>query len=52
MLDGKDITDTARQFLRNWHATRESNKKKHEEILRQKSFMTEMTNTTGTTQSN
>ena len=41
MLDGKEITDTARQFLRNWHATRESNKKKRDEFVRQGSFLTE-----------
>lgn len=40
ILDGKEVTDTVRQFLRNWHATRESNKK-HEEFVKQKSFVTE-----------
>ncbi|KAK7099888.1 protein phosphatase 1 regulatory subunit 42-like isoform X2 [Littorina saxatilis] len=40
MLDGKEINDTTRQFLRNWHATRESNKKKQEHS-RQTSFIAE-----------
>ncbi|KAK7504009.1 hypothetical protein BaRGS_00004741, partial [Batillaria attramentaria] len=38
MLDGKEITDTARQFLRNWHQSRETNKKRRDEIVRQASF--------------
>ncbi|XP_076462542.1 protein phosphatase 1 regulatory subunit 42-like isoform X2 [Babylonia areolata] len=42
MLDGKEITDTARQFLRNWHEIRETNKKKRDEITRQQSFLTEV----------
>ncbi|XP_025109809.1 protein phosphatase 1 regulatory subunit 42-like isoform X2 [Pomacea canaliculata] len=38
MLDGKEVTDTAKQFLCNWHATRETQKKKREEFTRQGSF--------------
>lgn len=38
MLDGKEVTDTAKQFLCNWHATRETQKKKCEEFTRQGSF--------------
>ncbi|KAL8572246.1 hypothetical protein ACOMHN_022483 [Nucella lapillus] len=47
MLDGKEITDTARQFLRNWHETRETNKKKRDEFSRQQSFLTEGINRIG-----
>ncbi|ESO92506.1 hypothetical protein LOTGIDRAFT_120476 [Lottia gigantea] len=32
MLDGKEITDTSRQFLQNWQATKEAQKKKKEEM--------------------
>lgn len=38
MLDGKEITDTARQFLQKWHANRETTKKKRDEFIRQASF--------------
>lgn len=34
ILDGKDITETSRQFLRNWHASKEVQKKKRDEIYR------------------
>ena len=30
VLDGKDINDTARQFLKNWHANKEERKKRKE----------------------
>lgn len=41
MLDGKEVTDTTRQFLRNWHATRDSTKKKRSTTVKQASFITE-----------
>ncbi|XP_076441267.1 protein phosphatase 1 regulatory subunit 42-like [Babylonia areolata] len=41
MLDGKEIKDTTRQFLRNWHATLDTNKKKRAESVKQASFITE-----------
>lgn len=34
ILDGKEISETSRQFLRNWHASKEVQKKKREEIYR------------------
>lgn len=34
IFDGKEITETSRQFLRNWHASKEVQKKKREEIFR------------------
>ncbi|KAK2164174.1 hypothetical protein LSH36_68g15015 [Paralvinella palmiformis] len=30
MMDGKEITDTAKKFLQNWQASREAAKRKHE----------------------
>lgn len=38
ILDGKEITETSRQFLRNWHASKEVQKKKREEIFRKGTF--------------
>ncbi|XP_041357135.1 protein phosphatase 1 regulatory subunit 42-like isoform X3 [Gigantopelta aegis] len=35
VLDGKEITETSRQFLRNWHASKETQKKRHDEFIRQ-----------------
>ena len=35
ILDGKEITETSRQFLRNWHASKETQKKRHDEFIRQ-----------------
>ena len=30
VLDSKDISETSRQFLRNWHANKEAKKRKKE----------------------
>ena len=38
-LDGKQISETAKQFLRNWHANKETQKKKKEDILRRGNFI-------------
>ncbi|KAL8624205.1 hypothetical protein ACOMHN_046291 [Nucella lapillus] len=44
MLDGKEVTDTTRQFLRNWQATRDTCKKKRSAgTVKKKSFITEGT---------
>ncbi|KAI8786946.1 protein phosphatase 1 regulatory subunit 42 isoform X1 [Biomphalaria glabrata] len=49
MLDGKSITDTARQFLVNWQANRDENRKKLEEIrIREDSFASFPNTYTGT----
>lgn len=34
MLDGKEISETSRRFLHNWHDAREVQKKRREENLR------------------
>lgn len=33
-LDGKQISETAKQFLKNWHANKETQKQKRAEVLR------------------
>ena len=33
-LDGKQISETSKQFLKNWHANKETQKQKKAEILR------------------
>jgi len=33
-LDGKQISETAKQFLKNWHANKETQKQKKADILR------------------
>lgn len=38
-LDGKQISETAKQFLQNWHANKETQKKKKEDILRRGNFI-------------
>lgn len=38
-LDGKEISETAKQFLRNWHANRETQKKRKEEIIKRENFI-------------
>ena len=32
ILDGKEITETSRQFLRKWHANKETVKKKRDDM--------------------
>lgn len=32
ILDGKEISDTARQFLQNWKASKDAQKKRREEV--------------------
>ena len=38
-LDGKQISETAKQFLRNWHANKETQKKRKEDIIRRGNFI-------------
>lgn len=38
MLDGKEITEMSRQFLRKWHANKETSKKKKDEIYRRGAY--------------
>lgn len=33
-LDGKQISETAKQFLKNWHANKETQKQKKADVLR------------------
>ncbi|XP_046566841.1 LOW QUALITY PROTEIN: protein phosphatase 1 regulatory subunit 42-like [Haliotis rubra] len=47
MLDGKEITETSRQFLCNWHASKETQKRKRDELLRKGTMMTDMTDAHG-----
>ncbi|KAK3579135.1 hypothetical protein CHS0354_022155 [Potamilus streckersoni] len=37
-LDGKGISDTAKQFLRNWHANKETQKKRKDDLFRRGTF--------------
>ncbi|XP_067678055.1 protein phosphatase 1 regulatory subunit 42-like isoform X1 [Haliotis asinina] len=47
MLDGKEITEMSRQFLCNWHANKETQKRKRDELLRKGTMMTDMSDTHG-----
>ena len=38
MLDGKEVTDTARVFLKNWQANKDAIKRKRETQSRQNEF--------------
>ncbi|XP_033737900.1 protein phosphatase 1 regulatory subunit 42-like isoform X3 [Pecten maximus] len=38
VLDGKEITETSRQFLRKWHANKETQKKKRDEIYQRSAY--------------
>lgn len=38
VLDGKEITETSRQFLRKWHANKETQKKKRDEIYQKSAY--------------
>ena len=40
-LDGKQISETAKQFLRNWHANKETQKRKKDHIIRRGNFIQE-----------